>query len=213
MLPVCGWGNGCMPAHSAATHSLKLSEHSKAPNISKHTFSSHPASPWPSVHPIGCKFQAVYEAATSRHPPVCGRAIMALRHSPLPTTQLSEHKVWHRITHTHPPWLPCHFCIQYIPLVEHAWFQMLVTLLHTCMDSYPSQEIWESKLIHHSDHRLAMVCTHSFPCQFTACQAWVPTSWSCCLICSARRSHLTLVWMGEWLHACPQCSHSLSQAL
>jgi len=73
---------------------------------------------------------------------------------PLPTTQLSEHKVWYCFTHTHPPWLPCHFCIQYIPLVEHAWLQMLVTLIHTCMGSDPSQEIWESKLRHHSDHRL-----------------------------------------------------------
>jgi len=40
-----------MHAHTAATHYLKLSEHSKAPNNYKHTFSSHPASPWPSVHP------------------------------------------------------------------------------------------------------------------------------------------------------------------
>jgi len=132
---------------------------------------------------------------------------------PLPTTQLSEHNEWHCITHTHPPWLPCHFCIQYIPLVVLAWLQMLVTLIHTCMGSDPSQEIWESNLRHHSHHMLRMECTHSFPCQSTAFQAWVPTLWSCCLICSTRRSHLTLVWRGEWLHACPHCSHSLSQAL
>jgi len=73
---------------------------------------------------------------------------------PLPTTQLSEQKEWHCITHAHPPWLPCNFCIQYIPLVVLAWLQMLVTLIHTCMGSDPSQEIWESKLRHHSDHML-----------------------------------------------------------
>ena len=83
--PLCGWGNGCMPAHSAPSHSPQLSEHSKAPNNSKHTFSSHPASPWPSVHPPGCSFQAVHESATSRHPHVCVRAILDLLHPPPPT--------------------------------------------------------------------------------------------------------------------------------
>jgi len=80
--PMCGWGDGCMPAHSATTHSLKLSEHSKAPNYSKHPCYSHPASPWPSVYPPGCTFQAVHESNTFRHPATCGRAIRIVLHSP-----------------------------------------------------------------------------------------------------------------------------------
>jgi len=75
-----------------------------------------------------------------------------LTHSPL--TQVYQHNVWHHSIHTHFfVGLPCHVCMHYVSLVEHAWLQMLVTL-HTCMDSDTSQEIWESKLIHHSDHRL-----------------------------------------------------------
>ena len=97
-------------------------------------------------------------------------------HSAAPySLKLSEHKECHCITHTHPPWLPFHFCIQYIPLVVYARSQKLGTLIHTSVGSDPSQEIWVSKLRHHSDHRLVNEYTHSFSSSPTACQAWVHT--------------------------------------
>ena len=35
--------------------------------------------------------------------------------------------------------LPCHVCMHYVPLVVLACLQMLVTLIHTCVGSDPSQ--------------------------------------------------------------------------
>ena len=61
---------------------LMLDEHLRVPHDSKHPCYSHQASPWPSVYPSGCTFQAGHKSNTFRHPATCGRAIRIVLHSP-----------------------------------------------------------------------------------------------------------------------------------